>query len=416
MLAGGGLVAACVALARVPDLSQAPLTFLALFGSAFGCYALGAWALYPARGPVALGLVLGVAAGARLALFPAAPTLSTDAYRYVWDGRVAAAGLSPYAHPPAAAELAHLRDAEIYPRINHPTWQTIYPPGAQAFFRGVHALRPGSIVTMKAALGLLEALGVALLLGWLVAQGIPPVRAVIYAWNPLVLVEGWGSGHLDAMVVPAVVGAAWAHAAGRQALAGGLLGAGTLLKLYPAALLPLLLGPGTVRALAGFLAVVGLGYAPVALDGLRALGSLPRYLGEEYFNPGALRSAMELSGIDMPGLGVAAVASWVLGMGFLRREAPWPGRAVALVGGCLLLSPNLFPWYALWLVPFLAAAPSVPWIAFTGTLALAYTFFLHDPWSVPWWARALEAVPLVAGGACWLARRRPNGALAERSA
>jgi len=97
-LAGAGLVAACAALARVPNLAQAPVTFLLLFAGAFACYALGAWGLHESRGGRAMLLVLLVAGAARLALLPAAPTLSTDAYRYVWDARVASAGISPYLH------------------------------------------------------------------------------------------------------------------------------------------------------------------------------------------------------------------------------------------------------------------------------------------------------------------------------
>ncbi|MBI2528200.1 MAG: DUF2029 domain-containing protein [Candidatus Rokubacteria bacterium] len=410
LLAGAGLVAACAALARVPDLAGAPVTFLLLYAGAFASYALGAWLLHAARGRAALLLVLGVAGAARLALLPAAPTLSTDAYRYVWDARVARAGISPYAYPPEAPEVGHLRDAEIYPRLNHPTWRTIYPPGAQALFRAVHWLRPDSVLAMKIALGLIEAIGVAALIGMLGALGVSRTRAVIYAWNPLVLLEGWGSAHLDATVVAAVVGAIWAQAAGRHALAGGLLGAGTLLKLYPAALLPLLMGPGALAALGAFAAVLALGYAPAAGGGLSVLGSLPRYLSEEYFNPGLLRTL-----VDVPGLSVGALAAWVFWQGTRRREAPLPARALPVIGGYLLLSPNLFPWYALWLVPVLAAVPSLPWIAFTGTVAMAYTFFLEEPWAIPWWARVAEAVPLLAGAACWLHRLRPAAALAERS-
>jgi hypothetical protein len=78
---------------------------------------------------------------------------------------------------------------------------------------------------------------------------------------------------------------------------------------------------------------------------------------------------------------------------------------VLLVGGLLLLSPNLFPWYAVWLVPFLALAPSVAWIAFTGSVVAAYTFFLHEPWGIPGWARAVVFAPPVAGAAWWLVVR-----------
>ena len=56
---------------------------------------------------------------------------------------------------------------------------------------------------------------------------------------------------------------------------------------------------------------------------------------------------------------------------------------MVLIGGLTLLSPNIFPWYAVWLVPFLAVAPSAPWIAFTGSVMFAYAFFLQQPWGVP---------------------------------
>jgi len=105
-------------------------------------------------------------------------------------------------------------------------------------------------------------------------------------------------------------------------------------------------------------------------------------------------------------LELARLGAAVVGCG--RREEPLPARAVPLVGGLLLLSPNIFPWYAVWLTPFLAFAPSMPWTAFTGTVVLAYAFFLQQPWNVPAWARVLEFVPLALGAAWWLATRVPG--------
>ena len=383
LLGGGGLVAACLALARVPNLVEAPRTFLVLFALAFAAYALGAVALQRVPGRRALGLVLLVAGACRLVLLPAPPTLSTDAYRYVWDARVARAGFSPWAYPATAPELAALRDQAIYPRLNHPGWRSLYPPGAQAFFGAVHALLPDSALAMKAALALAELATLAALVWLLAALGLPLARAAIYAWNPLVLVEVWGSAHLDALAMLFIVLAVRATLAERHALAGALLGAGALVKLYPAALLPLLLarliGPPRVAAgsastpsvegglikarvaplLLAFLGVVLLGYAPAVVRGVDALGSLPRYLAEEHFNPGLLRSL-----VGVPELSLPATALWILAVAWWRRGRPLPEAAVWLVGGVVLLSPNIFPWYVLWLVPFLALAPSVAWIAF----------------------------------------------------
>ena len=198
--AGVGLVAACVALGRIPNLVEAPRPFLLLFGVGFFCYGAGLWALERVPKTWALLVVVTVAALCRLALLPSPPTLSTDAYRYVWDARVASAGISPYAAAPDAPELARLRDAVIYPRLNHPTWRTIYPPGAELFFRAVYALAPDSVMAMKSAIALAELATLAILSSLLGRLGVPLARLAIYAWNPLVLVEIWGSGHLDGQI------------------------------------------------------------------------------------------------------------------------------------------------------------------------------------------------------------------------
>ncbi|MBI4636441.1 MAG: DUF2029 domain-containing protein [Candidatus Rokubacteria bacterium] len=400
LAAGAGIVGACALLARLPNLVWESGTFLALFSLAFACYGAGlaAVARVPARR--ALPVVLLVAATARGVLLPASPTLSTDAYRYVWDARVASAGVSVYAYPPSAPELEGLRDATIYARLNHPTWRTIYPPGAQAFFRAVYALVPDSVLAMKAAVGAAELLTLAALLVLLRRMGVPATRATVYAWNPLVLVEVWGSGHLDGLAALAVVGALLAEASRRRVLAAALLGVGTLVKLYPAVLLPLLLGRRSLRAALVWALVVLAGYAPVGALGVDALGSLPRYLSEEWFNPGLARALL-----GEPALTLAAVLLWVGWATWRWRQAPVERRAFCVIAGFVILSPNIFPWYGLWLVPFLAMYPSLPWIAFTGTVALAYTFYLSEPWSLPLWARALEFAPLALGAAWALLRR-----------
>jgi alpha-1,6-mannosyltransferase len=399
-LSGVALVVVCAALGRVPNLALAPTRFLWLFSAAFACYALAAWLLRHARGTAVVVIVLVIAAFTRLALLPAAPSLSTDAYRYLWDARVARAGISPYAHPPVAHELATLRDENIFPRLNHPTWRTIYPPAAELFFSAVGWVAPDSMLALKVALGIAELTALGALFGLLRALELPEGRLVIYAWNPLLLVEVWGTAHLDALVLPAVIGATWAFVAGHRVLAAGLLAAGASIKLYPAALLPLILGgPGSVAALASFIAVMAASYAHVIGERVSVLGSLPRYLQDEYFNPGITRSLA-----DSPYLVIGVLIAWIAGGAIARRSAPFPHRAVMLVGGLIVLSGNVFPWYVLWLIPFLTLVPSIPWIAFTGSVAFAYAFFLEQPWAIPWWARAIECAPLAAGTAWWAAR------------
>jgi len=402
LAAGGGLIVSCATMARIPDLVHAPGLFLSLVVVAFACYAAGIWCLARLRGPRPMFVIVVIAVAARLVLVTTSPSLSTDVYRYVWDARVAHAGISPYLYPPWAPELESLRDEVVFPRLNHPTWRTIYPPGAQAFFQAVYRLRPDSVLAMKVALGLAELIGLATVFGLLRASGRPVSQLVIYAWNPLVLFEVWGMGHLDGLVLPAVAGAAWAALQARYVTAGVLLGLGALVKLYPATLLPLLPMAGWPVAWSAFLVVTILGYVPAWIAATPVVGSLPRYVSEEYFNPGLLRSVL-----DMPALTLAVAGVWVVFVSVTRRDSTLSARAVLLIGGLTLLSPNIFPWYAVWLVPFLAVAPSVPWIAFTGSVMFAYAFFLQQPWAVPPWARVVEFAPLAMGALCWLVRRYP---------
>ncbi len=387
--AGIGLLAACWGLARLPNLVLAPGAFLVLFSLAFVAYGCGAFAAYHLRSRLGVATIMAIGLAARVILLPTSPSLSTDAYRYVWDARVAAAGIDAYAYPPTAPELAGLRDSTIYPKLNHPTWRSVYPPPAQAFFRAVYRIEPDSVMAMKIALGIAELLALAVLVLLLRTLDLPAGRLAIYAWNPLLLVEIWGSGHLDALVLGPIIAAALASARRRDGLAAALLGLGTLTKLYPAVLFPLLPARRRPSVVAAFVSVIA--------GGIIATGSLDhwpwapigRYVREEYFNPGLVRSF-----VNEPVLALAVTAAWVLAIAWRGGATHLAERAVPLVAGSIVFAPSVFPWYAVWLVPLLAVTPSVPMIVFTGTVVFAYAFFLSEPWAIPWWARLVEVAPL----------------------
>ena len=84
-----------------------------IFFAAFGLYGLAAWwVLQHQAGPArrTIVLIFAFAILFRATLVFSQPSLSTDMYRYVWDGRVQAHGINPYVYPPAAAQVAGLRD------------------------------------------------------------------------------------------------------------------------------------------------------------------------------------------------------------------------------------------------------------------------------------------------------------------
>src|SRR5262249_43629810 len=175
-----------------------------------------------------LALILAVAALMRCAVLLAPPSLSDDLYRYVWDGRVAAAGINPYRYVPSDSHLAALRDNAIYPHINRKTYApTIYPPVAELIFLATSRISE-SVGWMKATMVAFDVASVAILLRLLTLARLPRERILVYAWHPLILWEFAGSGHIDAAVVGFVVLALWARRREAAWLTGLLLGCAAL--------------------------------------------------------------------------------------------------------------------------------------------------------------------------------------------
>lgn len=357
----------------------------------------------------------------RLSLLSTPVVLSSDVYRYFWDGRVQLAGINPYRYPPRASELSDLRDPEVHSRINRPWARTVYPPGAQMLFAALALIgsdRPWPLRIMLTACDVVTMVALVALLRRL---GLPDGRVTVYAWAPLPLFEFAQAGHIDAAVIPLVLGAVLAVGAGRSSLAGGLLGGAALIKLYPASLLPVLWTRGDVRVPAAFFTTMVLGYLPYTWGiGWRVVGFLPEYFMRfEEFNIG-LR-ALLTDGIGLTGtparLAVSAVLVLLL-VGSLMKLGRRRGDGlrdvtvacgVAVEAYLFLLPSTMHPWYVAWLIPFLVVLPNPGAWYFAGAVTLSYVAYTTEPARVPAWALAVEYVPaylgvllgLRAGGPPW---------------
>src|SRR5215472_9325155 len=127
--------------------------FMTVYSVELALWGCASWLVFSGRTDARLGTIILLAVAFRLSLVAFDPWLSDDLYRYVWDGRVQAAGFNPYRYIPADDALAGLRDSAIYGQINRRDYApTVYPPGAEALFLGVHVTLGGSLVAMKAAL------------------------------------------------------------------------------------------------------------------------------------------------------------------------------------------------------------------------------------------------------------------------
>ena len=347
-------------------------------------YLVAVWSVW---GGSSRRVVLGIAAIAALMRIPAVyapPYLSTDVYRYVWDGRVIAAGINPYRYVPADPQLETLRDPEIFPHINRAgTAPTIYPPFAEAIFLLVTRVDE-SVTAMKVAMVGFEIIIFAFLVRLLAAEGLPAGRVVVYAWHPLPLWEFAGSGHIDAALIAVVVAALWAVRRGRDGLAGLLLAGATLTKFYPAVLLPALCRRWGWPMPGAFAATIVVGYLPFIGVGWRVFGFLGGYAGEEGFDAGGtgfyllglLRQLPPFAGLSGPAYAVGAVVILVtLGaaIAFTRdtTRPPFAAAAVLATTFVVLASPH-YPWYFAWLIVFACFVRSAALLWLTTVCLLLY--------------------------------------------
>jgi alpha-1,6-mannosyltransferase len=376
------------------------------------------------------GLVLGFALLFRVSLLASPVVLSSDVYRYLWDGRVQWAGISPYRYPPAAAELASLRDEAIHPKINRPGKPTVYPPGAEAAFAMVALVSPDSLVGWRAFLLATEAVTLGLLLALLRRAGETPAMVIVYAWSPLVVFEGVQAGHVDLAMIPLILTALLLRQARSSVGAGIALGGAVLMKLYPLVLLPAWWRRRDWKFPTAVAVTVALGYLPhAATVGIGAVGFLPEYLGRAEDHNIGLRALLTYP-FGLTG-DLARAIAMVLLFGLMAGAVAWIGRtnggdatgltragALAIATYLLLVPTSMHPWYALWMVPFLCFQPWPAWLYFSGAVTLSYTSYVVEPAPMPWWAWLAEYGPLYALllHSAWRARaQRVPAALAPRA-
>ena len=332
----------------------------------------------------ALTIIVVAAALMRLALLTEAPYLSSDMYRYIWDGRVQAAGINPYLYVPAAPELAHLRDAAIYPNINRADYApTIYPPVAQMLFWAITRFGD-SVNAMKLGLLAFDALTIAAIVGLLRAMQMPASWVIAYAWHPLPVWEIAGNGHVDIAMIGLLFSGLWIFArTGGTFFAGAVVAAAAFIKPTALLAMPVLWRPWDWRLPAILIGIGALVYTPYLSAGRRVFGFLAGYVAEEELSSGGgfryLAMLQRITG-TIPGAAaiyVAVMAAILIALavkaGFrgdrsITAAVRWLG--VLLIAFLLLLTPH-YPWYYLALVPYLALGRWLtPWVLTTTSFIL----------------------------------------------
>ncbi len=426
-----------------PGAPAAGVSFLLVLLLAFAALWWGLRRLSGATdspGDVPVAGVLAVAVVLRLLALPLTPGLSDDVYRYLWDGRVAASGSNPYLLTPDDESLAGLRD-DLWTKTGHREIATVYPPLALGTFAGA-AVLPEPLLAYKSGLAAADLAGCVLLLALARRRG-NGLLALAYVWNPLLVVEGAGMGHVDVLGASLVIACVWLLSVGRNAAAGGAAALAVLAKLVPLVALPLWWR--TVRRRGQRMFAVGAAalLLPATVAVLLWTRGVPPGLVEyalrwEYNGPfyeplwrliGVLRLDLAASGVvhvvrvifggeveatpwstlysfaypQFLARLVLLAAAAVLWLRLWRRRPDPVQAAFGAFGAVLLMSPTFYPWYLIWILPWAALTGARAVLVLSATLPLAYLPAVAGLPYFPWVYGAVWLPPLIL---LLLARRR----------
>ncbi len=396
------------------DLARTPWLTFSLLALAFGLWFRAVRRL---ENRLDTTQVLLIATLLRLLLIPLPPSLSDDILRYTWDGRVLAAGHNPYLLAPESPRLAELRD-DLWRAVPHKDVETVYPPVALALF-GLSSILPLPLLSLKILLCVAELTACWLLIRLAANLGLGSGRTAWYAWNPLVVMEVAGMGHIDGLGVLAIVGTGWLLSQSRPAVISGLAAAaGVLTKLVPLVALPLwalLSRRPALFLLAALLPVLGtLGAVAASTDGIPP--GLVRYGVSWEFN-GALYEPLwrglerieadrrikngldRLKRLTGRHQQISRLHPWVypqllakgllalLLLGLIGR-ALWGSGLVAgsgrIFAAVLICTATLYPWYLLWVLPWAALARHRAWLILSALVQLSYLPQITEIELFPW--------------------------------
>lgn len=338
------------------------------------------------RGEVTLWLAVGVGLTMRLVYFGSEPIREIDFLRYLWDGAAVQAGLNPFAVGPKAA-IEGLAGAEwsalvarsngIAEGISYGVLATIYPPVAQAAFWLAHLIDPWGLTGLRVVFLAAELVGIGLLALVLKERGRAPGWIAIYWWNPLIAKEIINSAHMDALLLPALAGALLLALRARPLGAAGALALAAGVKVWPLILAPILLWQGRWRLWVGagavLVAVTAVIAVPMVLGRLDSQSGLVAYAGGWERNHalfGALREGvawvqfktgtlhLNPNSVTRVLIGTGlAVTAIVLGWQVRQGRVQMASAALGVAAALLLLSPTAYPWYYVWILPFLCIVP-----------------------------------------------------------
>lgn len=349
----------------------------------------------------------------RISLLFGIPNLSDDVFRFIWDGRLLAQGINPFAHLPS--EYLEIGfpvglGQDLYQKLNSSEYHTIYPPVVQFTFWLGALIFPnsilGSTIVMKLFI-LIADVGTLILISKLLeVYKLPRKHLFIYALNPLVVIELTGNLHAEGLMLFYMLLSLWLLSQKKSAFAAASYGLSVATKLIPIIFLPLFLKRDNSRRVLVFYLLTGVSivlcFVPLLskdlIEGMTSSFSL--YFQKFEFNASIYYLVREM-GYWVKGYNIIATSGKYMAafatLGILlfvwlesRTNKNFLESSMWVFFIYLLFATTLHPWYLITLVGFSVFSSYRFPVIWSLTIFLTYAGYTSSGFSENLWMVGLE--------------------------
>lgn len=365
---------------------------------------------------------LGLAILLRLSLLLLLPNLTDDYFRYIWDGRLLNHGINPFMYLPNELLNEPIYQAanldQLYDGLNSPKYFSVYPPVGQLFFYISAWCFPddimGSIIVMRSFYILFEIGSIFLILRLLKLWGKPSQWVLIYALNPLIIIEFTGNLHQEILMIFFMLASIYTFAKERFFIAAFCLAAAINAKLIPMAFAPLfffylLRNYNLIKALQFTLYTVvcfALPYIPfLSWTLIEKIGSsVGLYFGNFEFNGSVFyllkRGVVAWFGYNQTYINIITVIlplsslvfilwTWYRSYFYQRVEHIFTG-ILGIVSVYYLIATTVHPWYISTLIMAVAFLPLTYPLVWSCLIAMSYITYQTTDYIENYYLIALE--------------------------
>jgi hypothetical protein len=231
--------------------------------------------------------ILWMAIAFRFIFIFSLPELSDDFYRFIWDGLLSVQEVNPYLQKPVEVlQMTFATDrgftADFFNRLNSPEYYTVYPAFSQYLFMISAYIGNGnmlgSVIVLRVFILIAEIGTIVLLSKLLYLINISRKAVLLYALNPLVIIELTGNVHIEAIMIFFIVAAIYQLQKGKWIYSAIFMAFAICTKLIPLLLLPILIPLMGAKKSVKYFMVVGLSclllfYPYISEDTILHIGS-----------------------------------------------------------------------------------------------------------------------------------------------